>query len=129
MKKIFLAGIGFLVLLACSTIKESAGDQKGISLDSQDTTTYEVVIIDNQFDQWYMMNFNPSQDRTDEYYRGKNIIAVANWNQYFNAGKYKRVIESYIDYWPAKDYGIEVNRKLYWYFKYVEKTTGVPLFK
>lgn len=118
-----------LAAWSCTTTRESAPGNATLKENADDTTTYEVVIIDNQFEQWYLMNFTPSEDRSDEYYRGKNIIAVANWNQYFNTGKYKRVIESYIDYWPAKDYGIEVNRKLYWYFKYIEETTGVPLFK
>jgi hypothetical protein len=38
------------------------------------------------------------------------------------------IIESYIDYRPNIDYGIEVNRKLFWYFKYVKSKYGINLF-
>jgi hypothetical protein len=38
------------------------------------------------------------------------------------------VIDSWINYQPQIDYGIDVNRKLYWYFRFVEDYYGIRLF-
>jgi hypothetical protein len=127
MRKILFVFTAGLAIWSCSTVKDTSGPSAGLEQNNQDSTIYEVVIIDNQFDQWYLMNFTPVEDRSDEYYRSKNIMAVANWNGFYNSGKYKRFVDCYIDYWPTIDYGIEVNRRLFWYFKYIEETSGIRL--
>ncbi|MFO7614463.1 MAG: DUF6146 family protein [Bacteroidales bacterium] len=129
MKPVIVISIIALAVWACSPAKKVSGPTKAVlSETSQDSTEYELVIIDTRFDNWYLMNYSPAKDRTNEYYRMKNSIAAANWNDYYNTGKYHRVIESYLDYWPNIDYGIELNRKLFWYFKFVEETYKIPLF-
>jgi len=75
------------------------------------------------------MRFNPGLDRSNEYYRSKNSLAASTWNSYYNSGRYRRAISSDIPYNPSVDYGIEVNRKLYWYFKYIEENYKVPLLR
>ncbi|HOX77537.1 MAG TPA: DUF6146 family protein [Bacteroidales bacterium] len=123
MKKAVILFITVITAAACTSVKNAGS----IDLDTSDSTVYEITIIDNQFDNWYLMNFSPAGDRSNEYYRSMNNLAVSNWNQYYNSGRYKRVIDSYIDYWPTVDYGMEVNRKLYWYFKYIEESSGIRL--
>jgi len=54
-------------------------------------------------------------------------VAVSHWNDYFTRNRYPRAIDSSIDYDYSIDYGIEVNRKLYWYFKYIEDTFKIRL--
>lgn len=95
---------------------------------NQDSTEYEILIIDPDFDRWYLLNYSPAKDHSQEYYRGKNHVAVINWNNYYRAGRYGRVIESLIDYQPTIDYGMEVDRKLYWYFTYVVSTYKIRLW-
>ncbi|MDX9905480.1 MAG: DUF6146 family protein [Bacteroidales bacterium] len=123
MKKAVILFITVITAAACTSVKNTGS----IDLNTSDSTVYEITIIDNQFDNWYLMNFSPAEDRSNEYYRSMNNLAVSNWNQYYNSGRYKRVIDSYIDYWPTVDYGIELNRKLYWYFKYIEESSGIRL--
>ena len=36
---------------------------------------------------------------------------------------------NYLNYETGTDYGIEVNRKLYWYFKYLESEFKIPLLR
>jgi len=118
-----------LAVWACSPAKEVSGPTRAVlSETTQDSTEYELVIIDIRFDNWYLMNYSLAKDRSNEYYRMKNNFAAANWNAYYNSGRYHRVIDSYLDYWPNIDYGIELNRKLFWYFKFVEETYKIPLF-
>ncbi|MBW6460653.1 MAG: hypothetical protein K0B08_08775 [Bacteroidales bacterium] len=129
MKPVIVILIIAIAVWACSPAKKVSAPTKAVlSETSQDSTEYELVIIDTRFDNWYLMNYSPAKDRTNEYYRMKNSIAAANWNEYYNSGRYHRAIESYLDYWPNIDYGIELNRKLFWYFKFVEETYKLPLF-
>jgi hypothetical protein len=128
MSRIFLFGIVALMAWACSPVKNASKTSAVIAKSIQDSTEYEILIVDNGFDQWYLLNFTPAQDRTNEYYHTKNIISVGNWNDLYHTLKYSNIIDSYIDYRPDVEYGIGVNRKLYWYFRYVRSKYGIRLF-
>ena len=128
MKQFFFIGIMALLAWACSPAREAAKTSARLVKNSQDSTEYEILIIDPHFDEWYLLNFTPAKDYSNDYYRSKNLVAVANWNDYYRSGRYSPVIDSYIDYWPVTDYGIEVNRKLYWYFRYIRETYRIRFF-
>jgi hypothetical protein len=128
MKPRFFIGIIALLIWGCSPVKKVSTTSTTLTQTSQDSTEYEILIIDLQFDQWYLLNYSPAKDYSKEYYRGKNLFAVANWNDYYRSGRYSRIIESSIDYRSNVDYGIEVDRKLYWYFKFIVSTYKIRLF-
>lgn len=109
-----------LVAWSCVSTKNSERTDKNTFVQI-DSTQYEITIIDTEFDTWYLMNYSQSKDHSNEYYRSKNQVGINNWNNYFNRGRYARVIENNIYYEYSVDYGIEVNRKLFWYFKYIEE--------
>ena len=127
MKRFLYFGVLALVVWTCST--PNVASKKSIAPQpvAGDSTEYELIIIDPRFDQWYIVHYSDAKDYTNEYYRGKNTMAVVNWNSFYREGKYPKVIDSYIDYQPQIDYGIEVNRKLYWYFRFVESDYKIPL--
>jgi hypothetical protein len=129
MKRTFFFGITALLLWACSTSKDTAKTSVAVAKNDKDTSEYEILIIDPEFDQWYFRNYSESKDRPEEYYRGRNIQAVSRWNEYYTTGKYRNVVESIVNYYPEVKYGMEVNRKLYWYFEYVDSYYHVPLFR
>jgi hypothetical protein len=129
MKNLILISLLFFAFFSCTQQKEIAKSKAVVQAVSVDSTEYEIMIIDPDFDTWYLVNFAPSLDRSDDYYRLKNTVAVNNWNHYYISGRYSRIIGSHIHYVPSTDYGIEVNRKLYWFFKYYEEKSRVPLFK
>jgi hypothetical protein len=128
MKPAFFLGMITLLIWSCSPVKNVSKSSAVLTPNIKDSTEYELVIIDNHFDQWYQLNYSEAKDRTDEYYHSKNLVAVYNWNDYYQRGKDIEVIDSYINYQPQIDYGIEVNRKLFWYFKYAEDYYGIRLF-
>ena len=128
MKPIFFIGMIALLAWGCSPVKKVEKTSATLTQTIQDSTEYEILIIDPQFDQWYLLNYSPAKDYSKEYYQGKNLFAVANWNDYYRSGRYSRIIESLIDYRPNVDYGIEVDRKLYWYFKFIVSTYKIRLF-
>jgi len=129
MKNLLLFSVTLLFFASCSSQKQVSSNDAGKHEINLDTTSYEITIIEPDFDRWYLMRFNPGLDRSNEYYRSKNSLAASTWNSYYNSGRYRRAISSDIPYNPSVDYGIEVNRKLYWYFKYIEENYKVPLLR
>jgi len=93
----------------------------------QNEDQYEVVVLDPGFDSWFATTWSPAKDHNVEYY--------AQWNQrYVNAWNYKAtqpltapLFENIIQYDPTIDYGIEVERKLYYYFRWVDTKQGIPI--
>lgn len=93
---------------------------------ASDSTEYELVVFDPGFETWLLMK--PSMEHSLEYYKGRNSIYVGEWNhRYMNPRWYKGRYESYIDYEPARNYGLEFERRLFYYFKYFEETNRVSL--
>lgn len=125
----------WLIIVLIAAINFACGSQKQVvenateSRLESDSLSYEITIMDAGFDQWYKVYFSPAMDRDNSYYQMKNRIGVSNWNDYYIRGKHRAVIGSFIHYNPAEDYGIEVNRQLYWYFKYIEESFRVQLLQ
>jgi hypothetical protein len=110
MKKLAVLGLVFMAVCACSPQKETTGTGKPAA-----------------FDRWYVGHYSPALERTNEYYRSMNSQGVINWNHYFTRNRYSTVIGSYISYNPSVDYGLEVNRRLYWYFRFIEENFRIRL--
>ena len=127
LRSVFI-GILALIIWACSPVKDATKTSATLSQKDQDSTEYGIVIIDPGFDQWYLANYSPAQDRSNDYYRTQNNMAIRNWNDYYHTGKHGNVINSDIDYQPEVDYGIDINRKLYWYFRYIKSEYRIYLF-
>jgi hypothetical protein len=117
-----------LLVWACAPVKKSTETTLKFIPAGNDSTEYEIIIIDPNFDLWYQTSYSPAKDYSNEYYRGKNHFAVVSWNEYYRSGRHTRVVDCYIEYESGVDYGIDVNRKLYWYFKFVEEKYRLRLF-
>ena len=129
MKKFLLFGIIIFATWSCSQQKKMTQSQKTHAEITEDNTEYNILIIDPGFDRWYMMRYSASMDRSNEYYKGMNNLGVQNWNDYYNRGKYPQVIGSYLNFSPSIEYGLEVNRRLYWYFKYIEENFRIRILR
>jgi len=127
MKKLLFPLFMLLAVWSCSTSHKTGSSDRHSSVII-DSTEYEITIIDNEFDTWYNLNYSPAKDHTNEYYRAKNLVGVSNWNYYYTKNKYTRVIENYIVFDNSVDYGLEVNRRLYWYFIFIEDKYRIRLF-
>jgi hypothetical protein len=129
MKKLLIFIFILLAAWACTHQKEVTKSRATVPTVILDSTEYEITIIDPDFDRWYMMRYSPAMDRSNDYYRSMNGLGVINWNEYYTRNKYSQVVGSYINYTSSVDYGIEVNRRLYWYFKFVEETYRIRLLR
>lgn len=127
MKKLIIPTLILLIAWSCSISQKAASSAKNSAIVI-DTTQYDITIIDPGFDQWYFFRYSQAKDLSNEIYKSKNLFAVSNWNNYYLRGRYASVINNHLFYDNTTDYGIEVNRKLYWYFVYIEETYRIPLF-
>lgn len=131
MKNVLLI-MGISVLLAaCSGMRKTGPTNYGSNIiqpvEGEDDE-YEITIIDTDFDRWFSINGRPANFYSLSYYEQKNRLYVAAWNEkvgqqaFYNSLYYP--FTQYIDYNPATSYGLEVNYKLFWYFKYIEDVYG-----
>lgn len=122
-----------LTLWSCAPSQKVSSSDKQLTIKTDsslknDSIEYELLLIDPEFDHWYLIHFSIAKDYSNTYYRNKNQVGVSTWNDYFTRNRYPRMIDDYI-YWDNSiDYGMEVNRKLYWYFKYYEDAFNIRLF-
>ncbi|WP_298368439.1 DUF6146 family protein [uncultured Lutibacter sp.] len=126
MKRIvFTIALGML-LFACGTSKKNIKNDKELPEHAvriaNDSLEYEIIIIDIGFDTYLNSVAKPMNFYSQNFYETKNKFYVTEWNirvrnpQRFNPSIY----ENEIDYNFFTDYGLEVNYKLYNYFKFVE---------
>ena len=88
-----------------------------------DSTEYEIIIIDPGFDFWLKSVAKPEWYYSQSFLENRNRIYVTEWN--IRATQPQRydphLYEMQINYDPSIDYGMEVNYKLYYYFIYFQR--------
>ena len=129
MKTLGIIGFMLVLLCACSSQKEfvKIAPKKDVAVNVKDSSEYELLVIDPQFETWFMTNYSSAKEHSNEYYQSWNNQYVTDWNYHYMAGHNSRVFENYIDWDDSVNYGIELNRKLYYYFRYVETYLKVPI--
>jgi hypothetical protein len=123
----------FLILAFLLAIQTVGFSQKKINrlnvitdIVSHDSLEYRLVILDPGFDSW--LTTKPSKDfYTKEYYELKNRLYVSEWNSRYLSYPISGLYDTYIDYDIRKDYRLDLNYRLYYYFRYFEETNNVKL--
>jgi hypothetical protein len=117
-----------LLLASCASQRKTT--QVKISNEvttSEDSLEYELIIIDPGFETWFITTAKPVWFYSQNYLEGWNRQYVSAWNQQYTGGRNSRVFETYIDYQPNIDYGLDLNYRLFYYFQYVEKKLKIPI--
>jgi hypothetical protein len=91
-----------------------------------DSLEYELIVLDPGFDSWLATQL-PMNFYSKEYYEIKNHLYVSEWNQRYISSRDRDLYETHIDYNFNTDYGLELNYKLYYYFRYIEETNHIRL--
>ena len=94
---------------------------------ASDSVEYELVVFEPRFESWYQMQIGPFSDRSQAYYETWNERYVNAWNYHSYGYGQRFPLEPIIGYDPEADYGFEINRKLFYYFIYVERVKGIRL--
>lgn len=119
-----------LILIICAN---ASGQEKKnrvkVSPDTiaADSIEYELLIFDPGFDSW--LATRPSMNfYSQSYYESWNRLYVMEWNsRHMNQTRNGVIYETRIDYDPVIDYGLDLNYRLYYYFKYFEETNKIKL--
>ena len=129
MKSILMLLI-FTAVIGCKSVQGPGEKTRGSSIITQkdDSDEYELIIIDSDFDRWFTINRQPMTFHSLEYYEQQNQRYVQAWNQKADQqGAFSGVnypFENHIYYDIGIDYGLELNYKLFYYFKYIEDRFG-----
>ncbi len=128
MKKIiFLYSFSFLFFGLCQNIIAQDNPKK-VEINPKDSIEYEIIIFDAKFDTYLASIAKPKGFYSNSYYKSWNIRYVQVWNErHLDPLKFGDFYESYIDYDALTDYGLDLNYKLYNYFRFVEDEYGINL--
>ncbi len=126
MKTIKLLALTLLALMiACvaprpvTDTEESATDP---TVELSDSTEYELVIFDSEFNSWMSMNARPMSFYSEEYLKTWNDRLVTEWNNFSpSQGRVDCRPNSYLDWDRNVDYGKELNYQLFNYFRFMQE--------
>ena len=124
---------GFIILVILVAFQTDGFSQKKrerhkVKADtvSVDSLEYKLIVLDPGFDAW--LATKPSNEfYSKEYYERRNQLYVNEWNSRYMTLRQSNLYETYIDYNPGVDYGLDLNYRLYYYFRYFEETNRVRL--
>ncbi len=89
---------------------------------------YELIVFEPGFDTY--LNTQLSMDHYGEsYYRSWNINYVNEWNIRAVNNKLVGAYQEQINYNPLVDYGIELDYKLYYFFRFIEQKYKITLIE
>lgn len=122
-------------LCSCGPSMKITGNQPdriSFSNPVEDSVEYEIWVIDPGFEIWFITNRKPIWYHELTYLENWNIRYVTAWNEKVMNVRFQLLypsnpFEQRINYQSFVDYGIDVNHKLFYYFKYVENTWGKVL--
>lgn len=128
MKKNIFFILLILIAFQVNGFSQRRGDNSRIKSDtiSVNSLEYELIIRDPGFESW-LVTQPPENFYSNDYYANKNWLYVSEWNRRYMTSRRKGMYENYIDYKPNIDYGIDLNYKLYNYFRYFEMKNHVKL--
>jgi hypothetical protein len=126
MKTFLTALVIFIFIVGCNssktTLKSTESTQEQPYRIANDSLEYEIIIFDLGFETYLQTIARPANFYTQQYYENKNRLYVTEWNlRAQNPLRYNnQIFENRIDYDFNTNYGLDVNYKLYNYFKFVE---------
>lgn len=128
MRKLFwIPGLLMILLMtACSTSEKATKSEKGDEVGlKKEKDEYRLIITDPGFESWFEYQKSNVQDHTEKYYKGWNQQYVQAWN--IRAMTQPSFFSDRIEYDRRKDYGLPIERKLYYYFRWVETELNIPI--
>jgi len=98
------------------------------TLFAPDSVIHELIVLDPGFDNWFAANRRPLWYHPAEYYRYWNYMYTQEWNGRCIHQAYREPCSYRIEYDYNTDYGVDLNYKLYYFFKYIEYRYGERFF-
>jgi hypothetical protein len=131
-KRFFLVYI-LLLWASCYTVPVKAqvlqdSAESSIKMDTvtADSVDYELIVLDPAYES-FLVTQPPAAHYSKQYYKSWNRQYVSEWNYRYRAGPADGLYENSIDYGPAIDYDIELEYRLYYFFRFFETKHNVRL--
>ena len=119
-----------IILASIQTVGFSQGKTYGRAVKGDtitaDSLEYRLIVLDPGFETW-LLTMPPMNYYSNDYYMRKNRLYVMEWNQRYISSNQSGLYDNYIDFNPQTDYGLEINYKLYYFFRYFEETNHLKL--
>lgn len=113
------------LIVSCSSVKNVA--DKTVENSIQDSTEYEMIVMDPSFETWFISNSKPDWYHSLDYYENWNRQYTHVWNAQISGFPNEHLLSTPINYEDNVDYGLEINHKLFYYFQYVERVLHIPI--
>lgn len=126
MKKVFILLFSLLVFSNCNTTQNTTKvADKPVRITNEELE-YEIIIFDIGFETYLNSIAKPINFYSETSLENKNRHYVSVWNQRVRnpLQHNQNIYQNIIDYDFNTHYGLEVNHKLYNYFKFVEYKYG-----
>lgn len=94
----------------------------------KDKEEYEAIVLDAGFES-FLLTQQPKEFYSETYLKTKNVLMVTEWNARHSLPLLydPNIYEVSIDYNPQTDYGLEVEYRLYMFFRFMEKEHRMSL--
>jgi hypothetical protein len=91
-------------------------------VSEKDSVEYELIIIDPGFEMWFQQNKRPEGFYSLQYLENWNHQLVNQWNMMISRpGRPGCMPTNYVHYDYHESYGMALNHKLFYYFRYVQQ--------
>lgn len=130
----YYIAIGLFIIACSSTSRTTTKNNANVAEEevriANDSLEYEIIIFDIGFNYYLNSVAKPDWYYSQSYLESKNRFYVTEWNiRVHNPFKYDdSIYEQEINYDFFIDYGLEVNYKLFNYFKFVEQKYGQKFY-
>jgi uncharacterized protein YcfL len=118
MKRLIFLISALIILFGCSARKDLVKIE--VNPCDNDSLQYELVVDEPGYDSWVATNSKPDWYHEKEYYRNWNILYITEFNYRVIQSNFGHPFDERINYDPQTDYGLQLEYRLYWYFKYIE---------
>jgi hypothetical protein len=130
MKQLLVLLVIGLMVIQCKTTQQQSNVVPAKVAIENDSIEYDIIVTDIGYERFLLTIAKPMEFYSKEYYELKNRLYVPLYNQQVRTartGKWSQIFEQEIEYDPTIDYGLELNYKLYNYFKFIEYTYKIKL--
>ena len=115
--------------ISCASHKNQIKFSETTPSQENDSTQYELVVFDPNFETWYTLKDNPAMYHSQSYYEVWNRQYVLAWNLHAMDFRANKFFETIVGYEFDVDYGFQLNHKLFHYFMYVEHVLKIPILE
>ena len=109
--------LGFILFVGCSSnkplVKIEGAEQ------ATDSTEYEIIVSEPGFETWFVTHSKPIWFYEEHYYKNFNQLYTNEWNHRVRSLQFDFPFDELRDYNNTNEYGVELEHKLYWYYKFM----------